>query len=313
MAAVSKAGACAISFVVGVTLFGCGSNPAPPYNPTSLAEAWANHGDAVGTLDADKIMLDYDDDSVLAVFNDACEGDTGYAEYRGQEIKGFFESLFTRLADPELTFLPAFTGGDPNPFVEPETGALDATANVFLVWRSPDEGFGPSTDSFLWKTGYKIMKQNIVTTEEAACGGTVAQKRQLQGAQRDKVQAGWDNHFEAFGEQNVTQIMEDYLETSIIRVFDSNGDMYSKHEGLEAIQTMFIELFATINAAKQGDDAGVEVRLVSVEPEYSSVLLVWTSFSHPKATDTFLFDDAGKIVRQNIVVTTASNMKLALV
>merc|ERR1740116_695468 len=104
----------------------------------------------------------------------------------------------------------------------------------------------------------------------------------------------------------MTKIMLDYLDTSIIRIFDYNGDLYSKHEGLAAIEAMFTGLFAAINAGAVGGDAGVDVRYLDVQPEYKSVFLVWTSFSHPKATDTFLFDDEGKIVRQNIVATSES-------
>merc|ERR1719330_1992183 len=274
----------------------------PPYNPTTVGEAWSNHFEAFGAQDVEKIMLDYDDESLLVVFNDACDSDTGYAEYQGQEIKGFFESLFATLADPAMTAVPAFTGGDANPVVEPETG-LDDSANVFLAWRSPGNGIVDATDTFLWKDGYKIMKQNIVVTEPNACVSTAAKPRP-QAAEGDKIVAGWENHFAAFGGQNVTQIMLDYTEASIIRVFDNNGDVYSKHQGLAAIETMFTDLFAAINAAAVDGDAGVGVRHLAVEPQNKEVFLVWKSFSHPKATDTFLFDDEGKIVRQNIVVTT---------
>merc|ERR1712127_462098 len=259
--------------------------------------------------DADKIMLDYDDDSVVAVFNDACINATGYAEYKGQQIKGFFESLFTRLATPPVNgtlAVPEFSGGATNPIVEPTTG-LDATANVFLVWNSKGEGVGASTDTFLWKSGYKIMKQNIVTDEISQCTSAAQpeQKRTERRLQQSTpIEDAWKNHLDSFGGQNLTTIMLDYLDTSVIRVFDNNGNLYSTHTGLVEIRAMFSDLFAAINAGAVEGDAGVEVRQVNVEPEYKSVFLVWKSFSHPKATDTFLFDDAGKIVRQNIAVTT---------
>jgi len=323
LSAGAKMKAVALAFgVAGVTLFGCGSgggpSPTPGYNPTSVADAWANHFEAFGTGDAVQIMLDYDDESVLAVFNDACTSTTGeYATYTGQEIKGFFESLFARLGSPQgvngTLNVPAFSadGTVANPVVEPTTG-LDATANVFLVWSSVGEGVGPTTDSFMWKAGYKIMKQNIVTTEASQCttgAARVAQKRTERRLKDSaKIEAAWTNHLDSFGGQNLTTIMEDYLETSIIRVFDFNGVQYSAHTGLTEIRTMFAALFAAINAAADDDGAtGVEVRQLEVEAVYNSVFLVWKSFSHPKATDTFLFDDEGKIVRQNIVVTTKTS------
>jgi len=301
--------AVAIAFgVAGVTLFGCSSAP-PSYNPTSVGEAWANHFGAFGAGDVDKIMWDYDDESVVAVFNDACTEETGYAEYKGLEIKDFFEALFSRLGSPQsngtLT-VPEFSGGDTNPIVEP-TESLDSTANVFLVWNSVGEGVGATTDTFLWKQGYKVMKQNIVTNEISQCTAVsrVEQKRTERRLQESTIiEEAWENHLNSFGGQNLTSIMFDYVATSVIRVFDNNGNIYSTHTGLAEIEAMFVGLFEAINAAKIGDETGVEVRKVEVEPEYKSVFLVWKSFSHPKATDTFLFDDAGKIVRQNIAVTT---------
>jgi len=46
------------------------------------------------------------------------------------------------------------------------------------------------------------------------------------------------------------------------------------------------------------------VKVLEVDETVNGVFLVWESLSHPKATDTFVFNDDGKIIRQNIVVKT---------
>merc|ERR1712154_11601 len=152
------------------------------------------------------------------------------------------------------------------------------------------------------------MRQNIVTYEPGNCNpsGLVSKRRRLQ----TPIQDAWANHFEAFGLQNTTQILLDYVETSIIRVYDFTTNTYQKVEGLAAIETMFNDLFAAINAKKVGEDTGVVApnnNGETVESPDRSTFLVWRSYSHPRATDTFLYNDAGKIVRQNIVVSTNSS------
>jgi len=284
-----------------------------PYEPTSVREAWENHFKHFAAFDEEKILGDYDADSVVAVYNDFCSNESFQlvSEYKGlTAIKGMFTVLFDTLGrDLANVGLANFTsGGGVNPHCEPNLASettVDANSNVLLVWSAAGQGITYATDTFTWKTGYKVVKQNIVVTEpSAACGATVAPPEGAAGA----ITAAWDNHFGAFGSKNVTQIMMDYTAASIIRVWDNSLNVYSSHAGLGAIETMFTDLFAAITAGATtpGDPAteGITVPLISVTPQYKSVFLVWTSNSHPKATDTFLFDDAGKITRQNIVTNT---------
>jgi len=153
---------------------------------------------------------------------------------------------------------------------------------------------------------YKVKKQNIVVTEpHAECKDTVAPP---DAPAENPITKGWVNHFAAFGDKDVPKIMLDYTADSIIRIWDNTGSVYSAHEGLAEIEAMFTGLFAAIVAADNGDGTddseGIKVPLISVTPQYNSVFLVWESFSNPKATDTFIFDDDGKIIRQNIVTNS---------
>lgn len=47
------------------------------------------------------------------------------------------------------------------------------------------------------------------------------------------------NHFDAFGEQNLTKIMLDYTEDSVIQVWNWSSNELNENKGLEAISAMF--------------------------------------------------------------------------
>jgi hypothetical protein len=117
------------------------------------------------------------------------------------------------------------------------------------------------------------------------------------------TQAGWDNHFAAFAEQDVEKILLDYTEDSEINIYDWTTKEESVHTGLDAIGTMFGGLFTALH-----DTTTLAAPVVMVEHKpIPQVFLVWETPSSGflKVTDSFLFDDAGKIIRQNIVVQSA--------
>jgi len=306
-------------------LIGCGKSepkppPAPtpaPYEPQTVGAAWDNHFKAFGSKNVEQIALDYDDTSVVSTFNDKCTGanDThinGYAEYVGAAaIKGFFTDLFATLKKDgnDLALeLPKFTDTVTNPVVKEFPGA-----NVFLVWKTTDPSVFPyATDSFFWKRQSaipRIMKQNIVFTSPTAECPSFPKP---DGPAAGPITKAWDNHFKAFGGQNTTQILEDYTESSVINVWDNTKATFTSHAGLAAVEAFFNGLWVELNAAKQGDDLGLNVPVLEIEPEEKSVFLVWESFSHPKATDSFYFDDEGKILVQNIVVATKQESNIAV-
>jgi len=329
-----------------------GSAPSPPSAPTTIKTAWDNHFDAFAkgadqTDDAtmkaalDQIMLDYDTESTVAVFNDKCEGNkvdlvdpnpptkrNGYAEYKTpDEIRAFFSGLFTQLGklanvknvgpipavlDPPKASSPSILEGD-----KPK-------GNVFLTWRTKDltgvSEITYATDSFSWqiKEGKAMVwKQNIVVTEPGKECPDVDAVASTCPATGNKVCDGWKNHLDAFGagqgfagdaavlETALTKIMLDYTAESIVQVFDHRDEAYNTFNTPEAIKEMFKQLFTAMDAVKtDADGTGLAVKLLEVEPTSNGVFLVWESLSHPKATDTFVFDDEGKIIRQNIVVFT---------
>merc|ERR1711881_640420 len=97
------------------------------------------------------------------------------------------------------------------------------------------------------------------------------------------VQASWDNHFAAFGGQDVDKILKDYTEKSVIKVYDQITGELAEFKGL------FTGLFKDLS-----DTSGLAAPAIRVEEASGgiagSVFLVWrrptSGFTH--VTDTFL-------------------------
>jgi len=205
---------------------------------------------------------------------------------------------------------PTF-GDASNPTVEDAVlpASLDS-ANVFLVWSAVGQGIEKATDTFLWTESdgqVVIQKQNIVVTQPSACSGAVTPSAPVADP-NSPITLGWENHFAAFGAQDRAMILNDYTEDSTVQVY-TWGTGYEVFAGLTAIGNMFDSLWADMNAQTDVNGTiglGVPAGYPRVEVEFQSVFLTWFSHARPKATDTFLFDSAGKILRQTIVVTTGS-------
>ena len=61
------------------------------------------------------------------------------------------------------------------------------------------------------------------------------------------VEAAWDNHFAAFGSQDVTRIMQDYTEKSVLKAFDHTTGMLLTAKGLAQITQFFVDLFEVLS------------------------------------------------------------------
>ena len=132
---------------------------APSYNPTSVQEAWDNHFSAFGGQDLDKIMLDYDNSSVLKAYDFSSKvQQTNVGEVA---IRGFFAGLFTLLSD--LSGLTA-------PTVEVTEAP---NKQVYLIWTCPTSGITSAQDTFIYTDAFKISRQNIAYTAAPACPAVV--------------------------------------------------------------------------------------------------------------------------------------------
>merc|ERR1712046_327247 len=60
------------------------------------------------------------------------------------------------------------------------------------------------------------------------------------------VQEAWDNHFAAFGAQDLQSIMQDYTEISELRAFDHRTGDLTVANGLVEIHGFFEDIFAQL-------------------------------------------------------------------
>jgi glutathione S-transferase len=124
------------------------------------------------------------------------------------------------------------------------------------------------------------------------------------------TQEAWDNHFTAFGAQNVDQILLDYTEESVLKAFDSTTKQLTTAKGIEEIKAFFANLFNVLSDLSALDAPVVEV----TEAPFKQVYLNWSCISSGilQAHDSFYFDDNFKIIRQNIGYTSQPSKPPAL-
>ena len=116
------------------------------------------------------------------------------------------------------------------------------------------------------------------------------------------VAPAWDNHFAAFGSQDVSKVLLDYCEQSKIVAYNWHDNTEVEFNGIAGAKEYFTNLFAALP-----DLSGLAAPEIHVEEgNPKSVFLIWRCPSSGVAhcTDTFLFDDAGKIARQYVVQLT---------
>eukprot|EP01065_Artemidia_motanka_P025743 TRINITY_DN30708_c0_g1_i1.p2 TRINITY_DN30708_c0_g1~~TRINITY_DN30708_c0_g1_i1.p2 ORF type:complete len:370 (+),score=121.17 TRINITY_DN30708_c0_g1_i1:58-1167(+) len=278
------------------------------YKATSVQEAWDNHFGAFGEHDLDRILLDYNDESLIKVYTQ----ETGeLRQYKGVgQIRELFSGLFQALdRAPDIR-----TQMDP---VVEEVDACGGFGHVFLLWEARSRGFENVTDTFVFDSNYTIIRQNVVVsphpTVAAETPATVSTPRDDHVRAEDTAaQRAWDNHFAAFGEKDPEKVMEDYSEASVLRVYEHNGGQPCHvASSMDAIKETFQGLFETLADRSQ---LGAPVIHTEQLSDWGVTFLVWRSptdgFVH--ATDTFVYNPDGKIIRQNVVtVKTADEDRAA--
>lgn len=290
------------------------------YDPQSVQEAWSNHLEAFVEQDLGRIMQDYLGKSVVMVYNTAT-GD--YDKYKGKRaIKGMFQVLFAKITSSEnlaVQRLSIHNGtGQWSSNSCSSCSSLGHPGMVFLVWNDVTDGIFNATDSFIFDSRFKIVRQNIVLySPPPASSGVASQivEEELtmeephaeesqddectdadKKVSRKEVRRAWNNHFSAFAGSDVSKILKDYDNESVVQIFDALG--YREYKGLAEVEELFTSLFTKI------DPTRAVAPVVNVDPRKSQVFLVWHEVEGniPYATDTFVFDSCSKIRFQNIVV-----------
>lgn len=114
------------------------------YAPTNSLEVWKNHNDGVVERDVDKLMLDYDDNSVVRVFDFANPTNPPSTFTGPDEIKALLEGFLPNLDE----------GCFEVPVVQQEP---DMT---LIAWEVPCNGFPWATDTFIYRDN-KIRLHDI--------------------------------------------------------------------------------------------------------------------------------------------------------
>jgi len=310
-----------------------------PNQAAELMEAgWDNHFAAFGmgvaaqddadptngnTAALDKIMLDYDDTSVVRLY-----------DYSAAEPK---LTTFDTLADIRAMFdglFPALKGcnGAADDQLKAQTVVDGAGMQVFLVWRCARASFFRATDTFIFDGGI-IKNQNIVVSKTEKpivddvhhTGPGKPALLQFGRSQDDynptSESEAWANHADAFMAGSAAgglptrdpkakaaaldKIMLDYIEESVVRLYSFDQDFsildntFDEKKGMTEIRTMFSDLFDSMASPIA---PAVPQALVVNDPK--QVFLIWSAVDsgYKEATDTFIFDDDFKISRQNIAL-----------
>eukprot|EP00750_Incisomonas_marina_P006834 INCI14725.5.p1 GENE.INCI14725.5~~INCI14725.5.p1 ORF type:complete len:560 (-),score=100.95 INCI14725.5:1691-3370(-) len=256
---------------------------------SAVNAAYKNHIDAFGAQDVEKILIDYSDDSQLIMYNMSSGGQSAFNGLA--EIQKFFEETFTSMQDlSSLAVRHSHTNACPEP-------------SAFLVWECPSSGIEYATDTFIFDEAGKIQVQTLVVWIADGIGFAGQPNLNLTTApQSGPVQASWNNHFAAFGGQNMSLLLKDYSDRSVICVHDKTSNTSAFYRGLTGVTQCFTGLFAKLSDLSTLGAPVVHVR----EGPFGAVFLVWKcpSSGVSKGTDTFVFDGEGLISYQHVVVET---------
>jgi len=137
----------------------CPTGTQRPVNPDGATQpiyaAWNNHYSAFGSKNLTQMMLDYDDNSKIQVFDNRL---INMVTYEGTaRIQTFFSALFDQIRNGATNSSDPTTEGVGVGLLEVEP----ETESVFLVWES--NSHPQATDTFVFK-GDKIRQQTIVVT-----------------------------------------------------------------------------------------------------------------------------------------------------
>ena len=126
-------------------------------------------------------------------------------------------------------------------------------------------------------------------------------------AERSRVRV-----LQAFFESDVDKILLDYTEASNIVVHDFGSGVSKVYTGLAGVTECFTGLFEYLNAV-DGNHGDGETTVGDVKVTHdgvaNQVFLVWRNVAAgiTHATDTFHFDDNGKITTQTVTVWTTAD------
>ena len=269
---------------------------ATSYRPTCSEDVFKNHADAFAEQDVDKIMLDYTEDTVFSGFDHASGAPF---EKRGRaEIREMFSGFWTSVGEWKgFKSVHEYCTNDP------------AVRSGFLVWAAPGNGILQATDTFVYDENFKIIRQTFVGGQAASKtnghAADVASKTNGHAADATSYRPTcsedvFKNHADAFAEQDVDKIMLDYTEDTVFSGFDHASGAPFEKRGRAEIREMFSGFWTSVGEWKGFKSVH---EYCTNDPAVRSGFLVWAAPGNGilQATDTFVYDENFKIIRQTFV------------
>jgi len=230
----------------------------------SIEEAWANHKNSVATKDIDKMMEGYTEQSQIQMW---MEPSGKYWIVSGlDEIRKF----------NRLGFLDS--GRSPNQLSE-----ITDDRQTWTFWNQPEK-IETGTDTFIYDDNFKIIRQYIYT----AAYPVEAEVPQLSWSPigvfrhfkpiwqyifppsppigvfrhptpgNGPTQHVWNTHAAAWRSHNLEDILKDYTEASIMRVF-SGGHGPIEFKGVAGVRRAFTGALAALAGVTDYEDMLEEV------------------------------------------------------
>lgn len=324
-----RVGAPLVAAFCGGALWGCGGETGePPVEPvTDIRPVWDKHfaafregvrskdGTAERKAALDDIVKDYDDNSIVTIWDIAKSDAQANVTHEGDAIGNMFKTLLGSLQDCD-DFDSKWKLNQPT---------SSSPGSVFLLWSCAKDGLNKATSTFIF-VGDKIRKHNIVidtgaVSENLLQSAGVSQEPRAADYTPDSVKAAWHNHLVAFRlgadakddhstKVALDKLMLDYTEDSVVHAaFYVGGTIPAvvEHKGLASIRWRYAQIFKDIE--KKEDAKGIFFEM-SEEKSSGPVDQVFLISKIPASkivwsTDTFIFDKNLKIIKQNMVVVNA--------
>lgn len=252
-------------------------------------DMWTNHKAGMLAGDVDKLLEDYTNDSRLAVYT---PGETERIHYNGLvAIREYYEDFFNGLTCKDC----AFTG------TVPETLVDDDDPQVFRSWWNLEDSYINASSLYRLDANGKVKEHNEIhikavwntpppSEEETAV-------RKLADDSNQNLTTVWDRHGTAFMAHDVSTIMLDYNEESVMNYWD--GADWHALDSLDEINAFFADFFG------QMSEEGMAMPFVELtsKDDFKQVFMYWNSppngFIH--GFDMMEFRNNLKVGRHNLI------------
>jgi len=252
------------------------------YKPTTVKQVWGNHLASFGWQDVDRALLDYSDNSVLIVHNEADQATKSYMGLK--EIRTGFANLFASMKEKSTHFAVSMT--------VPSEGPVPM---VFNSWQNLASGYKDCTESVLLDDQLKISRHHMAVhyTPHPPVEGhikTITTAKHV-----------FEQYMSALYARDIAAVMSCYSKESVLVYYDgadSSSVSSHTHSGLPAIQTFMTDLFA-----QMAENADFDAPFVDIEEwPVKNAFAIWTSLSSgfTGCSETVTYNDDLKIANQNL-------------